>query len=285
MVVKLAGAVKHFNLFFTEIKKLQQYPFTFNVYDGVDFCKWNGGRINTDNTIQQYMIDFYNKHNIGVYFTFSNSVIDLNDETGNRLLEMLNHNPLNGVICVNDALRQYIRDIYPEYNIIYSITGHPNDISITKELINYYKDLESKYNLIVPRFEMGLNPDFYNHVDTSKYELIVNDTCIYGCKQFNDHFEAINKLNSNHSKPYDELGYEVCHKIHECWVKNFNPDIGSEHDRQKYGDSLGMDFTESMYKKAISLGYTHFKIMGRENLTLNFRNELYGHLDTLKSTL
>lgn len=280
--IKIAGAVKHFAMFFLNINKLKEYPFNFSVFDGPNLCPWNGGRINQDITLTEKMVSFYNKHNIGVFLTFSNSIIDLENKIGNELLEMLNHNPLNGIICVNEYLRQYVKEKYPEYKLIYSITGHPNDITINEKLINYYKDLETKYDVIVPRFEMSLNPEFYTRVNVSKYEIMVNDTCIYGCNQFSDHFEAMHKLNRDYKKPWESLGFEVCDKIHECWIKGFNPDVGSEKDRKKYGDLLGMDFTEKMYKKAIEIGYRDFKIMGRENLTEDLKQEIFGNLYKLR---
>jgi len=283
--IKLAGAVKHFGMFFLKYKELEKFPFNFTVFDGPNLCKWNGGRINEDITLTKYMVDFYNKNNIGVSLTFSNDIIDTNDKTGNYLLELLDHNPLNGIICCNEELRSYVREKYPEYKITYSITGHSNSIEINKKLIEYYKELESLYDVIVPRFEMGFNPKFYNQINKSKYELMVNDTCVYGCSQFHDHFLKMNELNRNFKEPWKELGYEQCWKIHDCWIKNFNPDVGSEKDREKYGELLGMDFTKDMYKKAINLGYTNFKIMGRENKTEDLKSEIFSHLEKIKEVL
>ena len=45
-------------------------------------------------------------------------------------------------------------------------------------MIKYYKDLETKYDYIVPKFEVVFEPKFYENVDTSKYELLIKDTPI-----------------------------------------------------------------------------------------------------------
>lgn len=281
--VKLAGAVKHFIMFMKLYPKLEKYmdKISFDVYDGPNLCKWNGGRINRDITLTSQMVDWYNKKDIGVFLTFSNYNIDLNHQIGLDLLKMLKNNPRNGIVLVNEKLRLYIKDNYPNYKLIYSISGHKNNICINNDLISYYKDLETKYDVIVPRFEMGLNPLFYTEIDTSKYELITNDTCIHGCQVFEEHFHEVARINREYNNPWEEIEYNTCFKAEECWIKNFNPSIGSDEDRKKYGETLGMDFTMEMYSKALECGYRRFKIMGRELETKKLEGSIIDHIELL----
>lgn len=281
--VKLAGAVKHYGLYKLLMNTLKQYQhvFQFTVYDAPNLCKWNAGRISRDITITPEMVKYYNDNGIGVSFAFSNNIVDVNDPTGNYLLEMLDHNPLNSIILINEDLRQYIRSKYPEYGLTFSITGHPNNIQIESHLIKHYKDLEEKYDAIVPRFEMVFDPKFLANTDASKYEPMTNDTCVHGCKILQEHMTKIAEMNRIYDNPWEEMGHTKAYKVEECWIKSFDPDYGSQADRDEYGDLLGMDFTHDMYKKALAHGYGRFKIMGRELGTLELKEEIETNLKLL----
>jgi len=89
--------------------------------------------------------------------------------------------------------------------------------------------------------------------DLSKYELMTNDTCSPDCQYYREHFIAIADENTKQSS------YEETKIVEECWLKTFNPD--NPITNQIYG----MDFTKDMIKKSIQLGFTKFKISGREN--------------------
>lgn len=271
MFLNVAGAVVHYDRFIREIPvlKILNRDTEFTVYDGPNLCQWNGGRINRDITLTPEMVDRYNKFGISVSLTFTNPFIDLDDKVGNDLLEMIHHygqlyNIVNKVVLINDELREYIRGKY-NFQIICSTTGHSPNVKVTHDLISRYKMLEDKFDYIVPKFELVFQPDFYNNINTSKYELLVNDTCIYECPYYLEHFQRIARQNQVSKNPWQELGYEHCYKTEECWLEGFNPDIGSDDDRTKYGEMLGMDYTPYMIIKAKSLGYKSFKISGREN--------------------
>lgn len=272
--LNVAGAVVHYDEFIKKlpILKLKNKNIHFNVYEGPNLCHWNGGRINRDIILTEEMIQRYNKFGITISLTFTNPIIDLNDEVGNDLLLMLNksqemYNIRNKIILVNEELRQYIREKYPKFELIYSITGHPSNTKITDELIDRYKDLETKYDWIVPKFEVVFEPEFYNMVDNSKYELLINDTCIYSCPHYYEHFKAIAEQNTISKNPWKELGHDHCFKVEECWLDWFDPSMGCQKHKDKFGERMGMNYTRDMIKKAQTLGYKSFKISGRENTT------------------
>lgn len=273
--LNIAGAVAHYNEFIKQLPiiKLKNKNINLNVYEGPNLCQWNGGRINRDINLTQEIIEKYNKFGITISLTFTNPVINLNDSIGLKLLKLLDesqkkYNVRNKIILINEELRQYLRNNY-DFELIYSITGHPSDTKLTDEKLQRYKDLELKYDWIVPKFEHVFEPKFYENVDVQKYELLINDTCVYACPKYHEHFKAIAEQNTISTNPWKELGREHCFKVEECWlpIEKFNPDIGSEKNRNKYGERLGMDFTRDMIKKAIQLGYKSFKISGRENST------------------
>jgi hypothetical protein len=273
--LNVAGAVVHYDAFIKQlpILKLKNKNIAFNVYEGPNLCQWNGGRINRDIKLTRETIERYNKFGITISLTFTNPVIDLSDNVGNELLQWMDesqkkYNAKNKIVLVNEELRQYLRANY-DFELIYSITGHPSNTKLTDEALERYKDLEEKYDWIVPKFEHVFEPKFYESVTVQKYELLINDTCVYGCPKYHEHFKAIAEQNTISKNPWKELGHDHCFKVEECWlpIEKFNPDIGSEKNRQKYGERLGMDFTRDMIRKAMQLGYKSFKISGRENST------------------
>ena len=261
--IEIAGAISHKNTLKLLLRNYKE--FNLAVYDSAEYCAWNGGRVNNDNKLDDSTIDYFNKNDIGFSIAFTNFEIDLNDPIGNKILKQLNNNPKNAIIITNDSLNQYVKNNF-KYKRICSITKHPSDITINKSLIDYYKKLELEYDYIVPRFEMSLNPDFYNKITPSKHMIMLNDTCSYGCKLFREHFAAISKLNRECSgkNPWKVVGFDEAFRIHDCWLPHFDPNKGSEKDRSKYGDLLGMDLDEVQIYKCLKIGYRSFKVMGRE---------------------
>ena len=69
------------------------------VYDGVNTCPWNGGRINRNIQYTDDVINFYYRNNISIALTFTNNVISLDDPTGNHLLNKF-HRPGNKIISI-----------------------------------------------------------------------------------------------------------------------------------------------------------------------------------------
>ena len=57
------------------------------VYDGINKCDWNGGRINRDVYYSDALINYYYSKGVSIALTFSNHNIDLTDPLGNELLE------------------------------------------------------------------------------------------------------------------------------------------------------------------------------------------------------
>lgn len=288
MNLNIAGASVHYNTFIKELPvlKLLNKNIKFNVYEGPNLCQWNGGRINRDIQLTKEMIEKYNSYGISISLTFTNSIIDLNDKIGNELLQVLNdsqqkYNIKNKIVLVNEDLRVYLKKYY-NFELIYSITGHPSSVILTKDMIQYYIDLENRYDFIVPKFEFVFEPEFYNIVNTSKYELLINDTCVYGCPYYYEHFKAIADQNTNSKDPWKELGHHHCFKTEECWLPNFNPNVGLDKDKEKHGEKLGMDYNKEMLIRAKQLGYNSFKISGRENTSEQIINEVKKFLKDMK---
>jgi len=266
MNLNIAGAFtfdkKKLLIIFTKLKLLKK--FNVKVYDGPNNCKWNGGRINRNINIDLSDIEFYNKFKIPVSFTFSNGVIDLKDNVGLELLELLDQSSKkykiqNEITLINEELRLFLKDNY-NFNLKYSITGHdleayPNSLTQQK-YFEYYSNLETKYDLIVPKME-HIFQDWFLKLNLEKYEIMVNDTCKPNCEFYYEHFKEISKVNSNGLNSKDIV--LKIKEVEECWLSNFNP------DNCLTSCKTGMDLDNKLITKAKSLGYINFKISGREN--------------------
>jgi hypothetical protein len=260
----LAGA---FSKTIPLIKFLAQYNGNDQlvVYDGINKCKWNGGRINRDIYYNDGMIEYYYNKGISIALTFTNHRIDLNDPVGNHLLEKF-HKDGNAIILVNEDLRKYIRANYPKYDLIYSITGMGLlNIPLQDEDINFYKQLEKDYDWIVPRYEHIFDKRS-EELDKTKWEVMVNDTCIWNCSRFDEHFKAIADENTA-GRPYSK-------EVEECWIKGF--DFNKE---SKYNC---MDIDSPHLKKLKEAGVKSFKITGREMNDEEFYKELMTYVSRSK---
>jgi collagenase-like PrtC family protease len=217
------------------------------VYDGINKCSWNGGRINRDVYYTDTLIDYYYSKDIKIALTLSNHNINLDDEVGNHLLKKF-HRKGNALIIVNDDLRKYVRENFPKYELIHSITGMGLlNIPLQDSDVAFYQQLEKDYDWIVPRFEHIFDPRNIE-LDKTKWEVMVNDTCVYGCKYFDEHFKAIANENTA-GRPYSK-------EVEECWLPKFDPNIPSKHNC--------MDIDAEHIQKLKDMGVRSFKITGRE---------------------
>ena len=293
MRINIAGAFsksKELRLFIIRNKKLIK-DFDITVYDGINNCPWNGGRINRDITYDQDTIDFYYRNNITIALTFTNPVIDVTDTIGNELLEYFHH-PGNVIISVSSELREYVKQLYPGYKHTRSITGFGKiSIPMSDDDFDLYKSLECNYDYIVPRCEHVFDERF-TQLDHSKYEIMLNDSCIYNCPYYGEHFEKIAEQNRLFGKPWNATNENIMRDIEECWISNrseykkpvvFDPDEGDAKAIEKYGDNYGMDLKRHQIYNLIKRGISNFKITGREMPFEDFNTELNVYMDYLCS--
>lgn len=261
----LAGAFakkKLLKMFFVRNRDLLE-KYSFTLYDGINNCPWNGGRINRDITYDDDTISFYKRNNISIAMAFTNPIIDLDDPIGNHLLEKFHHEN-NYIISRNIDLRHYVKENFPKYKHTRSITSFDNiSVPMSDNDFDRYRELEQYYDVIVPRCEHVFDERFCD-LDISKYEVLVNDTCIYNCPLYTQHFDAISLQNTLYKKPWEQGGHKCMHSIEECWIPGFNPDEGQLSAQKKYGDKYGMDLSAEQVQSLINVGVKQFKIAGRE---------------------
>jgi hypothetical protein len=187
-------------------------------------------------------------------------------------------------------LREYIKHYYPLYKHTRSITAFGSiNVPMSDIDLNRYKELEPDYDYIVPRCEHIFDERF-SELDQSKYEIMLNDTCIYNCPYYGAHFEKIAEQNRLYNKPWSDAGEEEMKNIEECWLSEestykkpdfFNPETGFEKDKRKHGNSYGMDLKSEQIKQLVSRGICNFKITGREMRSDKYRSEIDIYLNAL----
>ena len=270
--VKIAGAFSHYNTLLPLLLKYRQH-FDFSVFDGINRCKWNGGRVNRDIFDTPKQKAGYDALGVGIAFTFSNPEIDLNDPVGNDILERY-HESKNSIILSNYKLLEYIRARFPLYECIYSITAHP---SVLPDPAPYYANIEKDFDIIVPKLEHNMIIENFTP-NVHRYELLNNDDCLYYCPLWKQHFDTIAQQNTKGIMFYDDV--PTNHKIEECWLTpKFNPDIGDTKMRDRLGDKFGMSFTADQTKNRIQTGIHRFKISGREFTNDEFISVITSHLN------
>lgn len=278
--------------FFKNKEVLQTYDFT--VFDGINNCSWNGGRVNRDVHWTDTVVDFYRRNNISVALTFTgaadytNQTIDLDDKVGNELLEKFHtDNPRNYIISANTELAKYVSKNFPNYKNTRSITSfYPINVPMKDEDFDRYRNLEDIYDIIVPRME-HVHDEKFTKLNVPMYEVLINDTCVYNCPYYGEHFKVVADQNSLYEKPWAEAGHDEMYNIEECWLSDrstylessaFDPDVGHQGTIDKWGENYGMDLTLCQIKKLIKLGVYNFKMSGREMNYEDFEGELNSFL-------
>lgn len=248
------------------------------VYDGINTCSWNGGRINRDLKYSDDVINFYYRNNINIALTFTNNIVSLDDEVGNHLLAKF-HREGNKIISINTKLRDYIRENFPLYQHTRSITGFGKiNVPMQDDDVQMYKKLEPHYDYIVPRTEHTFDQRFKD-LDPIKYEIMVNDTCIYNCPYYEQHFQAIAEQNRLYNKPWSDGRQDEMMKIEECWIDGFDPNVGHAPTIEKYGENYGMDLKRNQISRLIKAGIRRFKVTGREMNFDDYSQTMTRHFD------
>lgn len=280
--VKIGGGVAKYKLLLITLLKMKaaKEPLRLTFYDMPNNCVWNGGRINRDIELTEQMLETFNKHSHGFCLGFTNSVIlDVGDETGNKLLEMVssrNPHKLHGVVLMSETLRRHIRKNFPDLKLTYSITGHPTTDQLNFE--GYYKELEAKYDVIVPKYshlQQILPLMEAGKLDGSKYEILINDNCNTTCQFYSEHFAQISHMNSTYQKPWEE----VHDQSYQVEIKPKTKII------QKTGNCVQDNIKYETLKRFHNAGVTHYKISGRDLQDDSFEFFLPQHLGEVRKLL
>ncbi len=224
-----------------------------SIYDSFPGCYWNGGRINHKGAIpieeiKEIIKEYTYKYKINMRLVFTNSLITnelLYDPLGNTILDLA---PIGTGITINsEDLKEYIEKKYPEK---FYFNWSATKILKTVDEINKY----SKNNTTIPSF-LDVNNNF-KILNQLKYkdniELIVDDLCLPHCPNYYQHYIEFSKKNLYNISVKPEIC--SCKQEHNYYIRR----VGKSH-------SISPKDIEKKYQP---LGFTHFKITGREDFDI-----------------
>lgn len=264
----LCGAFESFSFIHGFIKKTKEFPCLLKdnaVIDSVfgsPTCTWNGGRpiINCYYSKEQLSAihDAYADLGIKVRFVFTNSLLnehDVYDRYGNLLMTMFQD--LSPEIVVNSPLLEdYIRNKYPSVSFI---------SSTTKRLRNgeeQLKEFNHNYKYVCLDYDYNYNNDFLNRIqqkDRDRVEILVNSACPKGCETrvFHQKFTDRSQLDF----AYRVDSYDSNRFFEGCPLLKRTDDVPSF--TKEYFKGTNFIFPQDI-DHYLDMGFSHFKIQGRE---------------------
>jgi collagenase-like PrtC family protease len=223
--------------------------------------RWNSGRL-SGSTFKARDIDEkiqpYRELGIGVFFTFSNHLLekkDLDDVTGNYMLERLvSLEGENGVIIASDLLSDYVRERFPDLRQVASVVKVT--VEKGKGRPEYYAELAKRYDRFVVHPDDNFNPGLLSKLDPHKAEILVNEPCLVNCANRTTHYDLISKTgldlqNVLNQQALDDFTCDACESI------PFDRQLADGRLRR----NLNMSFAE--IKAVYDLGVRNFKLQGR----------------------
>lgn len=253
----LPGFCEHYQLYKKMNEIFEQHPEVkrdnieiYCYYGNIPFCTWDGGRIfNTYKPLTSEQIielkEYYNnKLNSKIRFVFTNNLLKeqhLYERYNNFSLHIFNTGN-NEIVLNSDILEKYLKENYPNYNLIASTTRCSNKKQSKEDLNN------SNYLFTCLDYNLNHNWTFLNSLtpeEKEKTEFLINPICGPGCPQRKEHY----RLNSLFSLSYGSI-YRMAH----CEIKE-----GSE-CAQFNPAHITIDEIINQYVPA---GFHYFKLEGR----------------------
>lgn len=265
----LPGAFEFFNIykyfipmFYNNRSKFYDFANIYCLYGCPAYFSWSGGRggfQNSNYSDYKFVKSFYDSYNIAISITATNLLLtetDLYDKYCNKVLEYYNE-PKNSIIISNEILHKYIMKNYKNYILISSTTKCLNAEETLKEY-------ENNYDFVVLDYNLNNNWDFLNNLTDklkSKTEFLVNHACGIKCQNRKQHYIEISKSNlyKYNSNLYNDCKWQ--------FITFF--------DSIKRPYIITIDRIQNEY---IPKGFTHFKIEGRNQSTLQLFYALIHYL-------
>lgn len=256
----LPGMYEHADLNFNLLYIYKHYPQYFydNVgfdafYGNFQFCIFDGGRVfeqykqTNAEEIARIVSTYNDTFDVPIRLIFTSNTLEkkhFTDRFSNVVLELC-ENPKNQIVLVNDDLKKYIQDKYPEYTYISSTTKcltSPTDLKNElqrEEFIEVCLDYNLNKN---KKMLETLSPE-----EKEKCEFLINAICPPGCPYRKNHYKLNSLLHLNYGKAYRTPGcpikFNTLHPNTTNSSNNLTP--------------------EEIYGWYSQNGFKHFKMEGR----------------------
>lgn len=225
----------------------------YAIYGTFPGAIWNGGRSldhyfpRWSNNHIKKCVNFFNKKNIKIHLTFTNTMLNqshLSDQYCNEILNIIDNGNDNCVIVASPLLKNYIQKTHPNLKISGSIMAG-NHFDIFKQRINEDYD----YVVIYPKKEIIEYLKHESQDILNKIEVLLSPSCAH-CPIVSKHsdFDSLNNLKQDFKQHY------------HCYYKDH--DIPSNDD---------LVFAE----ECLDIGINKFKYSGRgENVYSNLLSSI-----------
>ena len=254
----LPGLVEGIEVITRLVKRMEEYPSHY--YDNIKIgciygCPpgaiWNGGRcmggaitdISTENIIK-----LINEMKIPIRYTWTNPCLteeDLKDRYCNWVME-LSKNYSNEVLVNTELFENFIREKYPEFELVSSTTKRINNI----DQLN--KELEKDYKLVVIDYDFNNNWELLNQIKhPEKCEILINAVCNPKCPLRKEHYRILGQIQKRQ---------EVEHTEQTEQIFNCPAQFKTYSQIKKLPTFVSR---EDLYNKYVPAGFHHFKIEGR----------------------
>ena len=256
----IPGYIRQFPLVKILLEYYNQFPEYFieghkldNVYDFPTSLIWNGGRevqnvINTS-SIEEIM-QWINTTNLQIRHVCTNVLIDENDihdEECNSFLKKYAR-PHDAVTIFSPILEKYLKENYPQLDIIYSTTLNITDIEKVNEL--------TKSNIYVMNYNCNNDNEYIKKLKhPENIEVVCAEPCQSHCQERSKHYLQLSKI-------YKHLPVDPKDAPQHCKSAGFS---GSADECVKQIFSLPHAITLDRVKELSDMGIQYFKISGRTN--------------------
>lgn len=253
----------------TELLKDEINPIKY-VY-GTLHSEWSGGRpspmaISNLDQIDKYLLRLKNM-NLTPTFTFTNLSLNrksLKDEYCNQLLDIGVKNNCHFIVA-SDILYKHIKSRYKDALMVCSVIVP--SINFRKPFFNetkFYNKMLDKYEIVVVRPEWTLEnlDNIYKLVkDSSRIEVLVNQSCAYNCPNVKRHYKIIGEL--EHGK----ISNETYQKTWTSFCPNHVP----------FCEQNPLTINDDKINRLLSQGVKKIKLQGRTYSLNGMLSELNRH--------
>ena len=281
----LCGAFESFDFIHIFLKTAKECPWMLKdnvVIDSVfgsPTCIWNGGRsianVYYNKKQLQNIHDTYANLGVKVRFVFTNSMLnehDLYDRYCNLIMNIF-QDLSPEVVVYSPLLENYLRSKYPTVSFISSTTKR---LRTSEEQL---KEFDQDYKYICLDYDYNYDFNFFDIIqekDRKRVEILINSTCLKGCKArvLHQEFSCRRQLEYDSDEDCEsELFFKECPKIKRSMESPASNECKTEdlYAGTNYILPQNLD-------KYLDMGFNHFKIQGRELTPSQILAELFPYL-------
>lgn len=259
---------------------------------GLYNSKFNGGReclSSATNGVIKHSVKLFNDRNVAVKFTLSNMNIaekDFDDSELRFLLDTIaetsNNSNKNGVICVSDKFAEFVRNTYPNLELISSHVKMEMETKMgITDTPEYYNRLFDLYDTVVLNTYRAFDDEFLSQIlYPGRIEFIVNHVCRTNCQiscQHHKYIDDLSRMKDRIVKGEIKPGDDECKRVESNIRKlmffcNHSLDFQNE-DKVKY-----MKLNHEEINHLTTLDVKHFKIEGRDLPLFRMKNALFQYV-------